>query len=53
LTGCLDPSVSDVEFDDRLRWFEEKMSAVRQALLHGEPAQAAPAGPREDPFGYE
>jgi hypothetical protein len=32
LIGCLDERVSDVEFDDRLRWFEEKMSAVRQAL---------------------
>ncbi len=32
LTGCLDERIGDVQFDDRLRWFEERMSAVRQAL---------------------
>ena len=52
LTGCLDPSVSDVEFDDRLRWFEEKMSAVRQALRDGEPAEPA-AAPRKGPAEYD
>ena len=31
LTGVLDERLSDVQFDDRLRWFEERMVAVRQA----------------------
>jgi|HubBroStandDraft_4_1064222.scaffolds.fasta_scaffold55379_3 hypothetical protein len=53
LTGCLDPSVSDVEFDDRLRWFEEKMSAVRQALRQSEPSVAGVPAPRKDSPGYE
>jgi len=48
LTGCLDERVSDVEFDDRLRWFEEALSGVRQSLRPGAPAtpadsRAAPA----------
>jgi hypothetical protein len=51
LTGCLDPHVSDIEFDDRLRWFEEKMSAVRQALRQSEPPDAQ--APRKDPSAYE
>jgi hypothetical protein len=37
LAGCVDGRLSDVEFDDRLRWFEESMSALRQALRRGEP----------------
>jgi hypothetical protein len=41
LTGCLDERVSDVEFDDRLRWFEEALSAVRQALKRARSATAA------------
>ena len=40
LTGCVDSNVSDVEFDDRLRWFEEKMSAVRQSLRPSEPSDS-------------
>ncbi|HTT03516.1 MAG TPA: hypothetical protein VMG11_15660 [Steroidobacteraceae bacterium] len=31
ITGCIDERITDVQFDDRLRWFEERLSAVRQA----------------------
>jgi len=50
LTGCLDERVSDVEFDDRLRWFEEALSAVRQGLKR----TRAPASPtQESPLGRQ
>jgi hypothetical protein len=42
-----------MEFDDRLRWFEEKMSAVRQALRQSEPSVAGVPAPRKDSPGYE
>jgi hypothetical protein len=53
LIGCIDPKVSDVEFDDRLRWLEEKMSAVRQSLRSSEPSDSEAPAPRKDPSGYE
>ena len=42
LAGCVDGRLSDVEFDDRLRWFEESMSALRLALKRGEPLPQPP-----------
>jgi len=53
LIGCIDQNVSDVEFDDRLRWFEEKMSGVRQSLRPSEPSDGDAPAPRKDPSGYE
>ena len=44
ITGCIDERISDVQFDDRLRWFEERLSAVRQAAAEeGQPEADSPA----------